>query len=193
MDHFWQEIDGYFTFPDFYAWVARELAKVGGPVHAVEVGVYTGQSAAYLGVELTNLGVEARLDLVDKFTDGGSAGVVLGRLSRVLPIVGDVHTCLSWDGAQFYEDGTLDFVFIDAGHAYSDVSRDIDAWLPKVKQGGGVLAGHDYCDYVVNGVPFGVRQAVNERFKRFEVWPGVTTGGDSDMQGKYWPVWCVRL
>ena len=125
--------------------------------------------------------------------DGGSSGVVLGRLSSVLPIIGFVPTCLSWDGAQFYEDGTLDFVFIDAGHAYSEVSWDVDAWLPKVKRGGGVLAGHDYCDYVVHGVAFGVRQAVNERFKRFEVWPGVTTGGDADMQGKYWPVWCVRL
>ncbi len=194
MEHFWNTFNGYFTYPEFYSWVAGP----GGPIvdnkpHLVEVGVYTGQSAAYLGVELINRGLtNAKLDLVDKFTDGGSAAVVVDRLRPIASLIKQVHVGMSWECARFYEDKSLDFVMIDASHAYLDVSRDIDSWRKKVKPGG-ILAGHDYCPYVVHGVPFGVMQAVNERFDRFEIWPGITTGGDADMQGKYWPVWCVRL
>lgn len=190
MEHFWQEIDGYFTFPDFYAWVAG----VDGPIvdqrpRMVEVGVFTGQSAACLGVELMNRGFDRPvLDLVDKFTDGGSSVDVLKRLEPVLKVINTARTCLSWEGAKFYEHASLDFVMIDASHVYEDVSRDIDAWLPKVKKGG-VIAGHDYCAWP----GFGVMQAVNERFARFEVWPGITTGGNEPMQGRHWPVWSVRL
>lgn len=41
------------------------------------------------------------------------------------------------------EDGSLDFVFIDADHSYEGCSKDIKAWAPKVRQGG-MVAGHDY-------------------------------------------------
>lgn len=44
--------------------------------------------------------------------------------------------------AQF-EDGSLDFVFIDGDHSYQGVARDIAAWRSKVKPGG-LLSGHDY-------------------------------------------------
>lgn len=38
--------------------------------------------------------------------------------------------------------GSLDFVFIDADHTEAGITRDIDAWYPKVRSGGMVL-GHD--------------------------------------------------
>jgi predicted O-methyltransferase YrrM len=46
-------------------------------------------------------------------------------------------------GASQVEDGSLDFVFIDADHSEKCASADIKAWLPKVKKGG-LLCGHDY-------------------------------------------------
>lgn len=55
--------------------------------------------------------------------------------------------------------GKVDFVFVDAGHDYASVCRDIDAWLPKIKAGG-FLFGHDYDKRHV-----GLRNAVDERFK----------------------------
>jgi hypothetical protein len=190
MDHFWQKIDGYFTFPQYYAWVAGQMVGRKEP-RLVEVGAYTGQSAAFLGVELINRGVNAKLDLVDKFTDGGTALEVLARLLPIERVLGATHTNLSWDAAGHYDDGSLDFVFIDAGHRFEEVSRDIDAWLPKVKRGGGILGGHDYCAWPA--LDFGVMRAVNERFNRFEVWPGINNGGDAQMQGHYWPCWSVML
>lgn len=61
---------------------------------------------------------------------------------------------VSWKMADHMENGSLDFVFIDADHAYQSVKNDIYAWLPKLKSGG-VLCGHDYnLD--------GVRQAIDE-------------------------------
>lgn len=41
------------------------------------------------------------------------------------------------------EDGSLDFVFIDADHRYEHALADIKAWTPKVKEDG-VITGHDY-------------------------------------------------
>ena len=40
------------------------------------------------------------------------------------------------------EDGSLDFVFIDADHSTESVVADIAVWRPKVREGGWIL-GHD--------------------------------------------------
>ncbi len=45
--------------------------------------------------------------------------------------------------ADFIDDESLDFVFIDADHSFEGCTRDIDAWEPKVRKGG-MVAGHDY-------------------------------------------------
>jgi hypothetical protein len=57
----------------------------------------------------------------------------------------------------------LDLVFIDANHEYTEVRKDIQSWLPKVRPGG-LLAGHDYDQ----NIPMfsGVKQAVDEIFGR---------------------------
>jgi predicted O-methyltransferase YrrM len=114
---------------------------------------------------------------------------VLARLARV-PVAWETQVGCSWDVATRYPDESIDFVFLDASHAYESISRDIDAWRPKVKRGG-LLAGHDYVHWT--NPEFGVVRAVNERFPRFEVWPGVTDGGDAQMQGHHFPCWCVRV
>ncbi len=183
-EHFYKNIDGFFTFPGFYAWVAEQMAARSTP-HLVEVGVYAGQSAAFLGVELLNRGVKAKLDLVDLFVDGGSADTVLDRLKPVASVIGRASVGCSWEVASLYEDASIDFCFIDANHSYESVARDIDAWRPKVKSGG-ILAGHDYTDWP----GYGVMRAVNERFSRFEIWPGI--GGDQP-PGHLWPSWSVHL
>ena len=62
-------------------------------------------------------------------------------------------------GAKYFEDGSLDFVFIDADHSYNGCRADIEAWYPKVRKGGW-LCGHDYKN--VDYPCFGVEQAVDE-------------------------------
>jgi cephalosporin hydroxylase len=45
--------------------------------------------------------------------------------------------------SELFEDNSLDFVYIDANHAYDFVKEDIQLWYPKVKSGGWIM-GHDY-------------------------------------------------
>jgi hypothetical protein len=49
----------------------------------------------------------------------------------------------SKDCIDLFEDESLDFVFIDANHAYDFVKEDIELWFPKLKKGG-IFSGHDY-------------------------------------------------
>lgn len=194
MEHFWQTIEGYFTFPDFYEWVANWLdclvtneqeAHIYRSHNIVEVGVYTGQSAAFLGVELFNrhCGLSVKFDLVDSMHEQHRSRQNLERLPGFNFISGQSH-----EVADLYDHRSLDMVFIDADHSYAAVSRDIDAWLPKVRKGG-IIAGHDY--KVWPG--FGVIEAVTERFDRVEIWRGSKGMGDEQMKPHYWPVWCYRV
>jgi predicted O-methyltransferase YrrM len=48
----------------------------------------------------------------------------------------------SVQAAEQYADYSLDFVYIDADHAYASVVADINDWKSKVKPGG-YIAGHD--------------------------------------------------
>lgn len=63
-----------------------------------------------------------------------------------------------------FEDRSVDFVYVDAGHTFEDVDRDIRCWSPKVKQGG-YIAGDDF------GWD-GVKRAVAHHFDDYEVIAG---------------------
>lgn len=67
----------------------------------------------------------------------------------------------STTAARFIYPGTLDFVFIDAGHKYNEVCSDLYAWCPKVRSGG-LVAGHDYGTINDNRRKYGVKMAVDE-------------------------------
>lgn len=66
----------------------------------------------------------------------------------------------SLDAAKLIADGSLDFVYIDAAHDYDNVKADLEAWTPKVRQGG-IVAGHDYYVFPGSGND-GVVRAVDE-------------------------------
>ena len=53
--------------------------------------------------------------------------------------------CLSKNAVKLFKDESLDFVYIDANHAYDFVKEDLEMWWPKIKKGG-YICGHDYID-----------------------------------------------
>jgi hypothetical protein len=66
--------------------------------------------------------------------------------------------------AALVPDGSLDFVYLDAGnHSFERTITDLRAWAPKVKPGG-LLGGHDYCIPELNAHDTfpGVERAVSE-------------------------------
>ena len=67
---------------------------------------------------------------------------------------------LSYEAVEEFEDGSLDFVYVDAVHDYEGCVRDLCDWWPKIRAGG-VLAGHDFLDGALPEGLFGVRSAVD--------------------------------
>jgi len=47
--------------------------------------------------------------------------------------------------ATYFQEDSVDFVYVDARHDYKGVAADLEAWWPKLKKGG-IFAGHDYVD-----------------------------------------------
>jgi predicted O-methyltransferase YrrM len=162
MEHFFQDIQGWFNFDGVYH---QAVQRAESPAHFVEVGAWKGKSAAYLAVEIINSGKQIQLDIVDTWEgskehqhDPEVVNQTLYEefLTNMKPVEGHYRALrmTSLEAAELYTDESLDLVLIDASHEYLDVKADIQAWLPKVKQGG-ILAGDD--------LPWpGVNQAVTE-------------------------------
>lgn len=49
----------------------------------------------------------------------------------------------SQEAVKDFQDGALDFVYLDANHSFENVTADVAAWSKKVRPGG-IIAGHDY-------------------------------------------------
>ena len=62
MDHYYKDVQGWFTFPILYSWIVDKLKDNS---HIVEVGAWLGQSVTYMGVEIINSGKTIKFDCVD--------------------------------------------------------------------------------------------------------------------------------
>lgn len=122
----------------------RELAKHfadQGFTKGAEVGVYLGYYSRVLldtipGLELT---------CIDSWNlnDTRKRAFELAVENLAPYPKANIIRSTSVEAARSFEDGSLDFVFIDADHSYKAVKEDINAWYPKVRSGG-ILSGHDY-------------------------------------------------
>jgi|6_EtaG_2_1085325.scaffolds.fasta_scaffold00543_4 hypothetical protein len=72
-------------------------------------------------------------------------------------------TDLSENVVEQIEPGSLDFVYIDAGHTFDAIMLDLIKWSKKVRTGG-IVSGHDYGpinDRLTRNRTCGVYEAVN--------------------------------
>jgi hypothetical protein len=163
-------VDGWFDFAEFYDFV---IAKYDNAVF-VEVGVWKGKSIKYLAENAKDKNIQ--IWGIDSFkgspkhegesvigyeTDEDMVGgtlyeTYLRNISglNISTIKGD-----SGRSASYFDDNSLEFVFIDADHHYKEVKKDIIKWWPKIKKGG-IISGHDYA----TGIGCGVIEAVDECF-----------------------------
>lgn len=106
-------------------------------------------------------GKAIRFDCIDTFkgspreSDGGFHEKLVSRMEKTLleSFEDNLSECGlreyvtpvkidSLNGADLYEDNSLDLIMIDADHRRGAVCGDVAAWLPKLRYGG-VLCGHD--------------------------------------------------
>lgn len=155
---------------------AKEILKrlPDGPVKGVEIGVFAGE----LSVELLQR-QDMELTMVDSWKSHGEGvfkdsddfhatltqerqdGYLL-MATNATEFAGNrrkIFKMESTDAPKYFEDESLDFVFIDADHTYEGCKADLHAWYPKVKKGG-LFCGHDY--EIPQWPKFEVKRAVDE-------------------------------
>lgn len=62
IEHFYQNIQGWFTFPNLYSSIVNHYPN---DSHFVEIGVWKGKSAAYMAVEILNSQKSIKFDCID--------------------------------------------------------------------------------------------------------------------------------
>ena len=109
-------------------------------------------------------------DFIARYTQEQHESAMAKALAHVAPFEGryKIHRMTSEQAAPLFEDGSLDFVFIDGDHSYEACSQDIRLWWPKIKPGG-LLSGHDYTDEKNYGVIRAVDEFVGERELRLGI------------------------
>ncbi len=133
---------------------------------ACEIGTYDGVHAMNINKHL-NI---KKFHLIDSFEEDDVEGVYdVGRIevakrrslmrTEGLPNV-TWHIMRSEKAIKKIKE-KLDYVYIDGGHTYDIVKKDIKDYWKKIKEGG-ILAGHDMENSSPSGIKKGVTEAVIE-------------------------------
>ena len=158
MEHFYRGIKGWFNWPEMYERAARLAPK---KATFVEIGCYLGKSTACLAVEVINSGKDIDLVCIDLWDPANKIGCTVEQFYATLKPLGKaikIHTLQgdSVEAADLFKEGSVDFVWVDGDHRYPKCLQDIQAWWPKLKEGGW-MGGDDL-------IFPGVRQALEEFF-----------------------------
>jgi len=172
MEHFYQDISGFMSHKNT---VMLDLVLDQFPTGGtwVELGSWTGRSAAYCVVELINRNKMGEFYCVDTWK--GEAAIAydpatvqdLRKIFRhnVKPVIKHIKmlSMISWNAAKKFSDNSVDFCYVDAGHSYEAVTKDLTAWWPRLRAGS-MFGGDDY----TKGYP-GVQQAVWDFFGPLDI------------------------
>jgi hypothetical protein len=124
----------------------------------IEIGAYSGESTLLFGAtmafdhiycidpfegeeEMHNINNKTWEDVKRDFENNtkwfDGSGKKLGQTK--VELIEDY----SYNVVDKFDDNSIDFVYIDASHKVEDIKRDIDLYIPKLKDDG-ILGGHDY-------------------------------------------------
>ena len=167
--HNYQSIEGWFNMEAQYLELLNHCPD-GGTF--VELGCFKGKSTSFIVTEIINQKRDVSFYAVDSFEGSTnlSDAKEVEAYNGIRNIENDfknntkhlynyffTYKELSHQAADNFNNKDVDVIFIDAGHSYEAVKKDIEAWLPKMKPNG-IIAGHDYNSWS------GVKKAVDEKF-----------------------------
>lgn len=133
---------------------ALQLPKVIG----IEIGVDSAMSTTWLLDNIPNLTLygidpyEEYAEMIDRPGSYNSMAKYTKKYGHNFQLIQK----RSDDAVIHFEDESVDFIFVDGIHEYSQCKRDIVNYYPKLKKGGYIF-GHDYCSWKGN-----VDKAVDE-------------------------------
>lgn len=115
--------------------------------HGAEIGALRGAGAQdilsrWQGAKLILVDLWDAVDIWSHDQGKSHYDEMLGRMQE-FPGRYEIEKGWSHDVAAKYPDDFFHFIYIDAGHSYLDVRKDLVSWWPKLKTGG-LFAGHDY-------------------------------------------------
>lgn len=169
MEHFYTNIKGFMSNRniDLFNIIVESAVE---DFTWVELGSWTGKSAAYCIVELINKplnkfefycvdtweGAEEHQDY-DIIKHQQLESIFNNNMAPVNNYYKSIKS-YSHRAAKHFKNNSIDFCYVDADHSYEGVKKDLHAWWPKIKSGC-YFGGDDY----TKGWP-GVQKAVNEFF-----------------------------
>jgi predicted O-methyltransferase YrrM len=169
IDHYYHLLEGWFNMEKQYLELLDATPESGT---FVELGCYKGKSTSFIGVEIHKQKRDINFFAIDSFEGAtnstdvnevkayeGISEIEESYTYNIAQIGNKIKTIvsLSHEAAQYFDDNSVDVIFIDAGHSYEAVKADIQAWLPKMKPNG-IMAGHDFNAW------HGVNRAVTQVF-----------------------------
>ena len=118
----------------------------------VEVGVFKGETSKYI-LENWN-GTLYMIDIwrglsENKYEDSTNNSLHPTAYKETIDNIaghedrGIMIRAASKEASRLFQNESLDWIWIDANHAYDYVKEDIELWWPKLKKGG-LFSGHDY-------------------------------------------------
>jgi hypothetical protein len=167
----------------------RELGFTTGAEIGVEKGIYS-ETLCKAGLTLTC--VDSWIGLSGSPEPGRDMEASYEEtVRRLTPYGCTILRMTSREAAAKIEDGSLDFVYIDAAHDLFHVIEDIHLWTPKVRIGG-IIAGHDYRKSQHAGSPdkrarntsHHVAEAVNAYTESYDIRPWFVLGRKDRRKGE---------
>lgn len=166
----YQNIFGWFSFDKLYKQAVDEHDNSYTAIF-VELGSFQGKSAIFMAEYIQETNKDIQFFCVDLWPEkefasdpkyygngcfqGDEKTIILNSEESIFHtfIKNTINTktiqninmirSLTWDAANIFDDNSVDFIFIDAGHHYETVCKDILSWYPKLKSGK-IIAGHDF-------------------------------------------------
>jgi predicted O-methyltransferase YrrM len=151
-EHFYEKINGWSDLERQGKVIQYfiENYKTDDKITIAEIGIYLGRATSIFNVELSNNNIDYDYYAIDHFLGSveHQSGLVpnydtakrnLEIFSKKIHFIPKESVVASSD----FDDCFFDFIYIDGSHDYNSVTKDIQAWFPKLKNGG-IIAGDDY-------------------------------------------------